>query len=252
VKRSAAQRIHGQVGGLARLVRQTQTALVELMARDFAELSIKEPMLDGEHMAERCVVVALGIAADGTKIPVGLWDGSTANKTVVRALLADLVERGLAFDDGLLVVLNGAKTLSAAVREVFADKALIQRCTLPTACTGPAWGQDRSSSPRCGRSVLTPALTQCCLPGGRKPAKPLLNNLLTHPAPTGMTVSRLLARLLDCEPVPRVAVGPGTCSAVGPRLPLRSVATHVTRRSRGVGWCRCCRRGSRRIRQPGS
>src|SRR6185312_2229622 len=45
-----------------------------------------------------------------------------------------------------------------------------------------------SSSLRCGRSVLTPALTQCCLHGARKPAKPLLNNLLTHPAPSGMTV----------------------------------------------------------------
>ena len=46
----------------------------------------------------------------------------------------------------------------------------------PTACTGPAQRKDRSSSLRCGRSVLTPALTQCCLPGGRKPAKPLVNN----------------------------------------------------------------------------
>ena len=87
-------------------------------------------MLDGEHMAERCVVVALAITADGTKKPVGLWDGSTENKTVVRALLADLVDRGLDVDDGLLVVLDGAKALSAAVREVFGAKALIQRCTL--------------------------------------------------------------------------------------------------------------------------
>jgi transposase-like protein len=87
-------------------------------------------MLDGEHLAERCVVVALAILADGTKKPVGLWEGSTENKTVVRALLADLVARGLRYDDGLLVVLDGAKALSAAVREVFGDKALIQRCTL--------------------------------------------------------------------------------------------------------------------------
>ena len=100
------------------------------MARDLAGEDIKVLMLDGEHMAERCVVVALAITADGTKKPVGLWDGSTENKTVVRALLADLVERGLAFDDGLLVVLDGAKALSAAVREVFGAKALIQRCTL--------------------------------------------------------------------------------------------------------------------------
>ena len=113
-----------------RFVRQTETALAELMARDLTELDIKVLMLDGEHMAERCVVVALAISADGTKVPVGLRDGSTENKTVVRALLADLVERGLAFDDGLLVVIDGAKALSAAVREAFGDKALIQRCTL--------------------------------------------------------------------------------------------------------------------------
>ena len=109
-----------------RFVRQTKTALAELMARDLAGEDIKVLMLDGEHLAERCVVVALAITADGTKKPVGLWDGSTENKTVVRALLADLVDRGLAFDDGLLVVLDGAKALSAAVREVFGDKALIQ------------------------------------------------------------------------------------------------------------------------------
>jgi len=113
-----------------RFVRQTETALGELMARELTELDITVLMLDGEHMAGRCVVVALAITADGMKVPVGLWDGSTENKTVVRALLADLVDRGLRFDDGLLVVLDGAKALSAAVREVFGAKALIQRCTL--------------------------------------------------------------------------------------------------------------------------
>jgi transposase-like protein len=113
-----------------RFVKQTETALAELMARDLSGEDIKVLMIDGEHMAERCVVVALAITADGTKKPVGLWDGSTENKTVVRALLADLVERGLKFDDGLLVVLDGAKALAAGVREVFGNKALIQRCTL--------------------------------------------------------------------------------------------------------------------------
>src|SRR3954470_587997 len=115
-----------------RFVRQTETALAELMARDLTELDITVLMLDGEYMAERCVVVALAITADGVKVPVGLWDGATENETVVRALLADLVDRGLDCDDGLLVVIDGAKALSAAVREVFGDKALIQRCTLHT------------------------------------------------------------------------------------------------------------------------
>jgi hypothetical protein len=59
-----------------RFVKQTETALAELMARDLAGEDIKVLMLDGEHMAERCVVVALAITADDTKKPVGLWDGS--------------------------------------------------------------------------------------------------------------------------------------------------------------------------------
>jgi len=113
-----------------RFVKQTETALAELMARDLTGEDIKVLMLDGEHMAERCVIVALAITADGTKKPVGLWDGSTENKTVVRSLLADLVDRGLTVDGGLLVVIDGAKALSAAVREVFGAKAAIQRCTL--------------------------------------------------------------------------------------------------------------------------
>src|SRR3954464_9528232 len=114
---------------ISRFVKQTETALAELMARDLAGEDVKVLMLDGEHLAQRCVV-ALAITADGTKKPVGLWDGSTENKTVVCALLADLVARGLRYDDGLLVVVDGAKALAAAVREVFGATALIQRCTL--------------------------------------------------------------------------------------------------------------------------
>lgn len=113
-----------------RFIKQTQTALAQLMARDLSDLDIAVLMCDGKYLAEHCVVVALAITADGTKVPVGLWEGATENKTVVRSLLADLVERGLAFDDGLLVVCDGAKALSAAVRQVFGSKAAIQRCTL--------------------------------------------------------------------------------------------------------------------------
>ncbi len=87
-------------------------------------------MVDGEHLAEHLAVVALAITADGTKVPVGLWEGSTENATVVKALLADLVARGLDAGDGLLIVIDGAKALSAAVRAVFGASAAIQRCTV--------------------------------------------------------------------------------------------------------------------------
>jgi transposase-like protein len=113
-----------------RFVAQTRTALTELLARDLTGLDVTVLMIDGEHIAEHCCVVALAITADGTKVPVGLWEGSTENKTVVTHLLSDLVSRGLDAADGLLVVIDGAKALSAAVTAVFGANAAIQRCTV--------------------------------------------------------------------------------------------------------------------------
>jgi transposase-like protein len=113
-----------------RFIAQTKTALADLLARDLTGLDIKVLMIDGEHIADHCCVVALAITADGTKVPVGLWEGATENKTVARHLLADLVDRGLDAADGLLVVIDGAKALSAAVTAVFGANAAIQRCTV--------------------------------------------------------------------------------------------------------------------------
>ena len=113
-----------------RFVAGTTKALDELMSRDLSQLAVAALMVDGVCFAERCCVVALALTADGTKVPVGLWEGDTENKTVVTHLLADLVDRGLDASRGLLVVIDGAKALASAVRKVFGDAALIQRCTL--------------------------------------------------------------------------------------------------------------------------
>ena len=113
-----------------RFVAQTKTALAQLLARDLSTLKVKVLMVDGEHIADHCCVVALAIIADGTKVPVGLWEGSTENKTVVTHLLSDLVSRGLDAEDGLLVIIDGGKALSAAVKAVFGANAATQRCTV--------------------------------------------------------------------------------------------------------------------------
>ncbi|GAB4961750.1 hypothetical protein MAHJHV55_17760 [Mycobacterium avium subsp. hominissuis] len=81
-----------------RFVRQIETALAELMARDLSGEDIKVLMIDGEHMAKRCVVVVLAISADGTKKPLGLWDGSTENKTGPKG---STMRRGLRYGTGV-------------------------------------------------------------------------------------------------------------------------------------------------------
>jgi putative transposase len=113
-----------------RFVAATTSALGELMARNLADLDVAVLMIDGLDVAGQCVVVALVITSDGTKVPVGLWLGDTENKTVVTALLADLVARGLRTDTGVLCVIDGAKALAAGIKKVFGEQALVQRCTL--------------------------------------------------------------------------------------------------------------------------
>ncbi len=97
------------------------------MSRDLADVRLAALMIDGIELKGRCCVVALGITTDGVKIPLGLWDGSTENKTVTAHLLADLVDRGLDVEQGVLVVLDGSKALRAAVGEVFGPVP-VQRC----------------------------------------------------------------------------------------------------------------------------
>ena len=85
-------------------------------------------LIDGQYFRKECLIVALGVDKGGQKHVLGLWHGATENSTMVRELLADLRERGLNTEAAILVVLDGAKALYKGVREVFGERALIQRC----------------------------------------------------------------------------------------------------------------------------
>lgn len=113
-----------------RFVTGTRKALDGLLARDLSGLQPAVLMVDGADFAGAMCVVALVVTADGTKVPVGLRLGDTENATVVKALLADIVDRGLDYTRGLLVVIDGAKALASAVASVFGDLALVQRCQI--------------------------------------------------------------------------------------------------------------------------
>jgi transposase-like protein len=87
-------------------------------------------ILDGVHIGEHCLIVALGIAADGQKHALGLWEGSTENATVCQSLLSNLQRRRLRTDRSLLVILDGSKALRKAVHATFDTAALVQRCQI--------------------------------------------------------------------------------------------------------------------------
>jgi transposase-like protein len=111
-----------------RFVARTTAQLAAWQSAPLDGLDLVALLIDGVHVGDHCLIVALGIAADGQKHALGLWDGSTENATVCQGLLANLQSRGLRTDRSLLVILDGSKALHKAVRAIFGDTALIQRC----------------------------------------------------------------------------------------------------------------------------
>lgn len=111
-----------------RFVVGTTKKLAELLRRDLSGLELVALMIDGVHFAEHVVLAAVGIDRSGAKHPLGLREGATENAAACKALLADLIERGLNPDRAMLVVIDGAKALRKAVLEVFGERALLQRC----------------------------------------------------------------------------------------------------------------------------
>ena len=113
-----------------RFVAQTRAQLESWQARPLEDLALAVLLLDGVHVGEHCLIVAVGVTEDGTKHALGLWDGATENSTLCQSLLSNLQSRGLRTDRSLLVILDGSKALHKAVRAMFGEAALVQRCQI--------------------------------------------------------------------------------------------------------------------------
>jgi transposase-like protein len=87
-------------------------------------------MIDGIHLGDHLVLIALGIDFEGKKQVLGLREGDTENHQVAKSLLGDLVERGLDPERARLFVIDGAKALTSAIRKTFGSLAQIQRCQI--------------------------------------------------------------------------------------------------------------------------
>jgi transposase-like protein len=111
-----------------RFVAATERQMAEWLGRELGSLELGVVMIDGIHIDEHVLLVALGIDADGKKHVLGVREGATENAAACTALLADLRDRGLHTDRPVLVVVDGAKALAKAVRNVFGDQAIVQRC----------------------------------------------------------------------------------------------------------------------------
>ena len=111
-----------------RFIKASARTLEALQARRLDDREWLVLFLDGKTFARDQLVIALGVTRTGEKRILGLVQTATENRRVCSAFLRELVERGFTTPRGLLVVLDGAKGLRAAVRDVFGEATPVQRC----------------------------------------------------------------------------------------------------------------------------
>lgn len=110
-----------------RFIRASANELRRLLERRLDDREWLVLVLDGKTFAGDQLVVALGVTSTGEKRVLGLVQTASENKRVIAAFLRELGERGFPLDQQILVVLDGAKGLRAAVRDVLGEVP-VQRC----------------------------------------------------------------------------------------------------------------------------
>jgi transposase-like protein len=111
-----------------RFIKASSRKLKELVERDLSSYDFVAFFIDGKSFADDEIIIALGVTVTGEKIPLGFVQAATENERVVKSFLSGLLGRGLSIEEGILCIIDGAKGLCSAIRKVFSDRALIQRC----------------------------------------------------------------------------------------------------------------------------
>lgn len=109
-------------------ITETTRRMKEFLAQRLEQVDLWGLFIDGIVVAEHTVVIALGVTREGTKVPLGVWLGSTENHVVCTALLNDLIKRGLRVEHPILVVIDGGKGIRKGLNDVFGKNAIVQRC----------------------------------------------------------------------------------------------------------------------------
>jgi transposase-like protein len=102
--------------------------LKRLMSRRLDRYDFVAVFIDGKAYASDGLVIALGVTLTGEKVVLGIEQMNTENSKSVGQFIEKLIDRGLRYEQGLLVIVDGSKGIIKAVKEKLARYALIQRC----------------------------------------------------------------------------------------------------------------------------
>jgi len=137
VRRALAKLFEGHIGKdiVSRAWQRTRAAWEAWQKRDLADEDIVRLILDGTVVKVRLdrkaaaisLLIVLGVRRDGQKVVLAIKNMGGESEAAWRAVLDDLLARGLAKPE--LVIVDGGKGLEAALASLW-DDLPVQRCTV--------------------------------------------------------------------------------------------------------------------------
>ncbi len=111
-----------------RFIKASARKLKDFQERSLQEYDLVALFIDGKTFADQEMLIALGITIDGEKVALGFIQAATENERVCRQFIRSLIDRGLRYQVGLLVIVDGSKGLYNAIVKPLKGYVCVQRC----------------------------------------------------------------------------------------------------------------------------
>ena len=113
-----------------RFVALSQQQMTAWLTQSLDAVDVRVIVIDGIVFRDHTILIALGVDSDGRKHVLGLREGTSENGRVAKALLRDLLARGLDGERARVFVIDGSKALRSAIQQVFDRLGVVQRCQI--------------------------------------------------------------------------------------------------------------------------
>lgn len=121
-----------------RWLKATTKKIEDLQNRDLKPLNIRALFIDGKRFKKHGVIVALGVAHDGKKYVLGIYQADTENSHSCIELLNNLESRGVPAS-GLLFIVDGGSGLNKALNDKYAVNDKKNRRAIRIRCHIHKW-----------------------------------------------------------------------------------------------------------------
>jgi putative transposase len=119
-------------------IKATAKKLEDLQQRSLKEMDIRAVFIDGKRFRKHGVILALGVASNGRKFVLGIYQADSENHLSCLELLNDLERRGLP-SAGLLFIVDGGSGLNKALNIKYACDDKKNRRAIRIRCFVHKW-----------------------------------------------------------------------------------------------------------------